>query len=254
VLFSQPQVAAFLNSHFECAWQSLRPVPQVQIDFGNGTVLHRTLVGNIATWFCTGDGLALDVLPGLCDAPTFLERARRAVDLAHRFVDPRSSFAELRTEWFAQAMAGEQQWQQYELLSLTLPDLSKSGVERPVRRALRGGRVVDADPVAPRSPRDLQFMSKMAVEQPIRTGIAAPPDPRTALQIDSFEAATIRSAQAVRTLAAAGRPVRPDELTKTLFLQVLHVPLDDPFLGLAPEVLGGEGGRHQNGTGAVRHR
>jgi len=73
-------VAKFLRG-FECAWQSVRPVPRVEIDFGNGTKLTRTLNGNIATLFCTSDGGVYDIVPGLVAADEFLRRAREAVAL-----------------------------------------------------------------------------------------------------------------------------------------------------------------------------
>ena len=63
MLFSQDRVADFINANFEPAWESVRPVPVVRIDFGNGTVLTRTLHGNILTSVCTADGKVLDALP-----------------------------------------------------------------------------------------------------------------------------------------------------------------------------------------------
>lgn len=36
----------------------------------------------------------------------------------------------------------------------------------------------------------------------------------------------------------------PSALTLDVYRELLHVDLADPYLGLAPDVLGGEGGRH----------
>jgi hypothetical protein len=71
VLFSDDQVAQVMSESFEPAWQSLRPVPRVTIDFGNGTIVKRTLHGNVATYICTQDGKVLDILPGIYDAKTY---------------------------------------------------------------------------------------------------------------------------------------------------------------------------------------
>ena len=60
MLFSDESVASFVNANFEPAWESVRPVPLVHIDFGNGQVLTRTLHGNILTSVCTAEGLVLD--------------------------------------------------------------------------------------------------------------------------------------------------------------------------------------------------
>ncbi len=54
-----------IQQHFEPVWVSVRPVPQITIDFGNGHTVHRTLHGNVATWICFSDGSVLDILPGV---------------------------------------------------------------------------------------------------------------------------------------------------------------------------------------------
>ena len=74
MLFSDDHVAALINNRFEAAWESVRPVPLVTINFGNGHVLTRTLNGNIATYVCTADGKMLDVLPGVYEPTTYLDR------------------------------------------------------------------------------------------------------------------------------------------------------------------------------------
>jgi len=73
-LLSNDQVAATINRWFEPVWESVRPVPIVRIDFGNGTVVTRTLHGNIASSVCAADGEVLDVLPGIYDATAYLVR------------------------------------------------------------------------------------------------------------------------------------------------------------------------------------
>lgn len=65
VLFSDVTVASMLNRNFECAWESVRTVPTITLDLGNGKVIRRTLHGNIATYVCNSDGAVIDILPGL---------------------------------------------------------------------------------------------------------------------------------------------------------------------------------------------
>jgi hypothetical protein len=74
VLFSDQKVANAINSTFEPYWESVRAVPTVNIDFGNGTVIKRTLHGNIATYVCTSDGIVVDVLPGIYEPDTYINR------------------------------------------------------------------------------------------------------------------------------------------------------------------------------------
>jgi hypothetical protein len=64
-LYSNEQVSDYLRDHFVLHWQSVRPVPRVTIDFGDGRKLQRTLTGNSAHYVLTSDGRPLDVLPGL---------------------------------------------------------------------------------------------------------------------------------------------------------------------------------------------
>ena len=72
MLFSQDKVAAFINQYYEPAWEMVRPVPMVHIDFGNCTALTRTLHGNILTSVCNADGMVLDALPGIYLEKTYL--------------------------------------------------------------------------------------------------------------------------------------------------------------------------------------
>jgi hypothetical protein len=65
VLFSDAEVARYIDANFEPAWESLRAAPIVTIDFGNGEKVTRTLHGNVATHVCTADGTVIDVLPGV---------------------------------------------------------------------------------------------------------------------------------------------------------------------------------------------
>lgn len=83
MLFSQTEIAAYINQNFEPVWQSVRPVPQVSIDFGNGNIIKRTLNGNIATYVCTADGTVVDILPGIYQPTAFLESLKTIEKIAN---------------------------------------------------------------------------------------------------------------------------------------------------------------------------
>src|SRR5262245_47980613 len=70
-----------MSSSFECAWESVRPVPRVSIDFGDGHTLERTLHGNVVTYFCTPEGEVFDLVPGLVDPREYVRRLEQAVRL-----------------------------------------------------------------------------------------------------------------------------------------------------------------------------
>ena len=80
MLFSDSKVSAYINEHFEPVWQSVRPVPKVTIDFGNGKVVTKTFRGNIATYVCTKEGFVFDILPGIYDRETYLRELKQIHD------------------------------------------------------------------------------------------------------------------------------------------------------------------------------
>jgi hypothetical protein len=72
VLYPNEQVSALLREHFVLHWKSVRPVPTVTIDFGNGRKLERTLTGNSIHYILDSQARPLDALPGLYGPQAFL--------------------------------------------------------------------------------------------------------------------------------------------------------------------------------------
>jgi hypothetical protein len=230
VLFSHPEVASFMSQAFECAWESVRPVPRVSIDFGNGRTLDRTLHGNVVTYLCTPEGEVLDLVPGLVDAPEYVRR----LDQASRLL---------------RAMA----WQHLLPLPEPRPTLTDSAAA-PATHAITGGRVLALrwhearaaqarlDRARADDPIPLFDGSKMRVERRIDLALAPPPADAASLSADTLENRVHRYPLASQLWLE--RPfARPADITKAVYRRVLDVDLDDPYLGLAPDVLGGEGGR-----------
>ena len=80
MLFSRKEIADFINQTFEPVWESVRAVPIVRVDFGNGRVITRTLHGNIATYVCDSGGRVLDVLPGIYEPGSYVDRQNETID------------------------------------------------------------------------------------------------------------------------------------------------------------------------------
>lgn len=74
-LYSNKKLSEFLRTNFVLHWQSVRPVPRVTIDFGDGRKLQRTLTGNSAHYVLASDGTPIDVLPGLYSPLAFQQWA-----------------------------------------------------------------------------------------------------------------------------------------------------------------------------------
>ena len=123
MLFSRPEVReVFRSNDVLLAWEGVRPVPTVTIDFGNGRTLKRTINGNIAFYVCAPDGRVVHISPGLHSPEAFVEELKEGLGLVqfgpeqvaahHRRGDP--------------AVRGRR-----------IPDASKIAVvERPVHRAI----------------------------------------------------------------------------------------------------------------------
>lgn len=271
MLFSHPDVARDVSERFEPVWVSLRPVPQVTIDFGEGRVVRRTLHGNIATWICDAGGRALDVIPGVYTTDAYRDRLAQAALLA-KYVDRgRDGGAALLRSYHA--------WQAVQLAAERRPlrlvervrieaSLSKFRIESPLEvvleagaaaaqpRAVGGATIYVAAP-EPGAAAAFDFGAKGAIERPLERAVApdaakreveAPPraavrpvagDPL--LRDDVRVNETERRLAVHRLLAETGPVVlesEHDALTKRLYREVLHCDLDDPWLGLGDLLFG----------------
>lgn len=84
-LYANDEIAATLRNRFVLHWESVRPVPRVTIDFGDGRKLERTLTGNSIHYVVDKSGTPLDGLPGLHGPAAFKTWLTRAEDLATEY-------------------------------------------------------------------------------------------------------------------------------------------------------------------------
>jgi hypothetical protein len=210
VLFSHEETARWLESRFEAAWRTLRPVPLVTVDFGDGRSVTRTLHGNVVTWVCTPDGEVVDGLPGLYDPAAYRARLEEIAAVAARVgrLDP----AARRT-----ALDGYHRSATGLLTGLALRPLV------PRSRVIAMPKVVDS--------------GKSRVEFPLERALPAPasaaPAPDAPGAEDGRRNEGVRRPALHRILLAAGA-VRPGDVERRVYREVLHADLDDPWLGLAP--------------------
>jgi hypothetical protein len=211
VLFSNPQIAAYINENFEPTWQSVRPVPTVQIDFGNGNVIKRTLHGNIATYACSSDGKVLDVLPGLYKPKSYLDALKQFNLLAQ----------------FATRDGKIDQSRLLQYHSMTAAALSKNNDPG---RFVNGKEIafvcvpqkLNLNPAdAGVDPKDCNIKSAEAVAN------------WTTLTRETLYNETHKRLQIHRKLMQSGS-VQPQQITSWLYRDVLHADIDDPLLGLGP--------------------
>lgn len=82
VLYPNAEVQAELRDRFVLHWESVRPVPKLTVDFGDGRTLETTISGNSAHLVLLPDGRPIDALPGLWGSRAFVDQIRRARGLA----------------------------------------------------------------------------------------------------------------------------------------------------------------------------
>jgi hypothetical protein len=222
-LFSHDSVADFINARFEPVWESVRPVPVVRIDFGNGTVLTRTLHGNILTSVCTADGLVLDALPGIYAEDVYLDRLEQLRLLARYTEGQPVALRTARVRAYhldqATALARDVPPQRF-VERKRVPAITKAKIERAVEVVLE----------AP---------APQPAQQQARPPAAADPAADAgedvahwrALAEDTRLNESTRRRQIHELLAETGL-VRPERVTRPIYKDVLHADLDDPYLGL----------------------
>lgn len=77
-LYPNGSLRRYLADRYILHWQSVRPVPKVTVDFGNGRRLERTVTGNSIHYITTPEGHPLDGLPGLYGPAAFLDHLKQA--------------------------------------------------------------------------------------------------------------------------------------------------------------------------------
>ena len=84
-LYANKEISTSMRNQFVLHWQSVRPVPKVTIDFGDGRKLHRTLTGNSIHYVLDTDGKVIDGLPGLYGPKRFAKWLSEMTMIAEYF-------------------------------------------------------------------------------------------------------------------------------------------------------------------------
>ena len=76
-LYPNANISKMLNENYILHWQSVRPVPKVTIDFGDGRKIQTTITGNSIHYVLDSNGRVLDALPGLYGPGAFFKWLER---------------------------------------------------------------------------------------------------------------------------------------------------------------------------------
>jgi len=137
-LYANEEVSEVLRDRFILHWESVRPVPKVTIDFGDGRKLERTLTGNSIHYILDSDGRVIDALPGLYGPKAFLrglEEAEIAMNEAKTATKPGIESARVSFLHDYHARKAKEilaAWQR-DLAQLGLADASKDTVSAPAQ-------------------------------------------------------------------------------------------------------------------------
>ncbi|MBF2007139.1 MAG: hypothetical protein IGS49_17140 [Chlorogloeopsis fritschii C42_A2020_084] len=125
-LYPNAEISKKLREDFILHWQSVRPVPKVTIDFGDGRKLERTITGNSIHYVLDRSGRPIDAIPGLYSPKAFLSQLQQA-EAAAKQISKRSGSQQeafLRHYHRDRLTAIQAKW---------TADLSRLGIQSPPR-------------------------------------------------------------------------------------------------------------------------
>ena len=156
-LYSNAEISQYLHNDPILHWQSVRPVPKITIDYGDGRTIERTITGNSIHYVLSPDGQVIDALPGLY-AATFLAILKESSSavIGHGITDDSvrayqsQQLAALQAAWNddlpahrherrSSANKGKGTHMTQRPADADLTTASKSGVERTLLKAVVGG-------------------------------------------------------------------------------------------------------------------
>jgi hypothetical protein len=194
VLYRDPRIHRVLRQDFVLHWESVRPVPLVTLDFGNGRRITKTITGNSAHLVLDSHGRLVDALPGLFDPDTFLALLAQARTFARA---DRRTLPQLHS-W---AMSGS---------------MGSPASPPPTTRAM------DASMLA---------MSKHRVEFPVLRQLE--PLPQTSSGIADDTTKNIELHRRIHEAFASGSEwAGIPGFVEWLYAEIFLMPLHDPALGL----------------------
>ncbi len=154
-LYSNPEIAKLLRDKYILHWQSVRPVPKITIDFGDGRKVQQTITGNSIHYILDKTGQPIDALPGLYAPQAFQRHLTQGAEFVAKYhqLPAQDRRTALDTYHQTQLTKLQANWQQ---------DLDKLGVNIALPKSIVS---LSNPPTADEA--GTMAMTKMAVESPI---------------------------------------------------------------------------------------
>ncbi len=149
VLYANRNVSEHLREHYVLHWHSVRPVPRLTVDFGDGRTLCTTITGNSAHYVLDARGRVIDAIPGLHGPAAFLNEIVKAETVARQTPALDESGAKVvLTAYHAQAGREIQQAWAADLARIGTPVAATQPAGAPVVAAQPAERAVRAQRLA----------------------------------------------------------------------------------------------------------
>ncbi len=156
-LYPNAEISQELRDNFILHWQTVRPVPKITIDFGDGRKLERTITGNSIHYILDSSGRPIDAIPGLYGPKAFLKQLQQGEVIAKILNNQNGKKYNLLLQQYHLRRLDdiENQWR---------TDLSKLGIQSPPRLVASPNNLTS--PPSARLASSLA-VSKAVVERPI---------------------------------------------------------------------------------------
>ncbi|QDU30045.1 hypothetical protein ETAA8_51630 [Anatilimnocola aggregata] len=169
-LYANRDVSELLRENFVLHWKSVRPVPRVTIDFGDGRKLERTLTGNSIHYVLTSDGQIVDALPGLYGPAAFMSQLKTSLQLIEQLAGTDEATRSERLVAFHQLQlsALDQRWASDYQTATQLLNSGSSAVHLAAPSPLRAAQPLKATAAPPNAAAAAQVTRpKKMVEMPL---------------------------------------------------------------------------------------
>jgi hypothetical protein len=252
-LYANEEVSRALREGFVLHWKSVRPVPKVTIDFGDGRKLERTVTGNSIHYVLDCEGRPIDALPGLYGPKAFLRELQRAEQAAKEVASlPPLEWSNFLSAYHRdRAKAIQMAWQEdLRQLGVTLPETSYSAAADSLALATTEAKwnqiaglhskdaALDAASVAlirsqqPTAARAAGLaITKMAVEDPLVRMVR---NFQGAISLDTVRNEYLFHRRIHEWLADNKSGIELDRLNERVYAELFLTPSSDPWLGLVP--------------------
>jgi len=256
-LYPNAEVNEILRDTYVLHWETVREVPKVTIDFGDGRKLERTLTGNSIHYVLDSRGRPVDGIPGLHGAKAFASLLTRSGTLATKTaaLDGDARRAALRDFHGKRLDAIATEWKK---------DLSKIGAAPEIRKNATTSERLAAfdkasddhwDEIAARHTDDAQLdaasrraasplmppdadtagrlaATKMAVERPMLRQFDVL---ERSLQLDGVQNEYRLHPRLHLWFQEGSVPDDASRLNERVYDEIFLMPLSDPWLGLSPK-------------------